>query len=428
MLVRDPARQWKDFLSSISETVERHEAAYSRRVSLVASANAVSNRVRQLMDTDLINRAAEGRRGAGVFPGLEDYYRFEELAAEKIAEVFDAEFAEIRPISGTQANHIVYQALTDVDDVVFVLRIVDGGHVSVSGRVVRNARNLNFVPLPLKPCSLLIDIELAVRMIGEVKPRLVFLGGSVMIEAQPLERIIAAARTVDATVCFDASHVAGLVATGVYPNPLAEGVDLLTMTTCKTIPGPSHAWVMGREQYREQIETIVFPGFVSGGHLQESIGAAAALAEILSSPINYGTRTVATARALGQGLIDGGVDIVRTSSGTVTDTHQVLAYAPMDVTGREAVERLAAANILANANPLPESLLGHREALRFGTQELTWCGGTVTTARELGSLIAAVLFDPSQIDPVRRRVSDIAAQVLLKPGGLPGVQTQEIGA
>lgn len=418
MLNRDPTLPWRDFLNSISESVERHEVTQSRRVSLVASANAVSDRVRKLMDTDLVNRAAEGRRGAAVFPGLEDYYRFEELAAEKITEVFHAGFAEIRPISGTQANHIVYQALTDVHDTVVVLGITDGAHVSVSGRVARDARNLKFVPLPLKSGSLLIDTELAARTIEEIKPRLVFLGGSVMIEAQPLERIVAASRTVDAPICFDASHVAGLVATGIYPNPLAEGVDLLTMTTCKTIPGPSHAWIVGCERYRERIETIVFPGHVSGGHLQESIGAAAALAEILSSSVNYGVRTVATARALGDGLIDGGVKVVRTSSGTVTDTHQVLAYVPIDMTGREAVQRLATANILANANPLPESLLRHHEALRFGTQELTWRGGTVAIARELGSLISAVLLDGARIASVARRVSEIAAQVLLKPGRL----------
>ncbi len=380
------------------------------------------------MDTDLLNRAAEGRKGAVVFPGLEDYYRFEELAAVRIAEVFNAGFAEIRPISGTQANHIVYQALTDVGDTVAVRAIVDGGHVSVSGRVVRDARNLNFVPLPLRPRSLLIDTDVAVQMIREIRPRLVFLGGSVMIEAQPLEPIVTAARTADATICFDASHVAGLVATGVFPNPLAEGVDLLTMTTCKTIPGPSHAWVVGDERYRERIEKIVFPGHISGGHLQESIGAAAGLAEMLASPVNYGTRTVATARALGEGLADGGVNIVRTSSGNVTDTHQVLAYTPLDVSGREAVERLAAANMLANANPLPEALTGRQDALRFGTQELAWRGGTMAIARELGSLIAAVLVDRSPTGPIARRVSEIAAHMLLKPGRVREDQAEGVGA
>lgn len=410
---------WDSFLAWLDATVEAHDQAQSQRVSLVASANAVSQRVRRLMNSDLVNRAAEGRTRSAVFPGLEAYYEFEQVAEQRVSATFAADFADIRPISGTQANHIIFQAFTGLGDTVAVTRIRDGGHVSVSGRVAREIRGLTFIPLPIEPGSIRLDLEAASALIRNSSPRLVFLGGSLVLEAQPLGELVAAARSTNAVVCFDASHVAGLIATGCFPNPLSEGADLLTMTTCKTIPGPSHAWILGVSQFRDRIAKLVFPGYVSGGHLQESVGAVAALAEMLAWPINYGTQVVSTARALGDGLEDSGIAILHTASGTATDTHQVLAWSPKGISGDEAVRRLAACNILVNANPIPEILAMSGDALRLGTQEITWRGATETTARELGYLVADVLLDRRDSALVARRVSEIATDALKPPSTPP---------
>ena len=290
----------------------------------------------------------------------------------------------------------------------------------MSGRVSQNIRGLKFVALPMQKGYVRVDTDAAISLIRATKPRLVFLGGSLVIEAQPVVELVRAARSINAVVCFDASHVAGLIATGQYPNPLSEGVDVLTMTTCKTIPGPSHAWILGADRYRDHIDRLVFPGYVSGGHLQESIGAVAALAEMLAWPTSYGAQVVNTARALGEGLAEGGIEVVRTASGFSTDTHQVLAWVPNGMAGNDAVRLLVAANILVNANPLPETLTGAGDALRLGTQEMAWRGGTEVIARELGHLIADILFGRSESAIVARRVSEIANDGLKEPGQPPG--------
>lgn len=410
---------WESYLASIESKVEAHKKAQSQRISLIASGNAVSRRIRHLMDSDFINRAAEGRHSSAVFPGLEAYYDFEMEAEEYLRSVFGADFADIRPISGTQANHIIFHAFTTVGDTVAAPTIQDGGHVSVSGRVTLEIRDLNLLALPTHSGNISIDVGAAALLIREIRPSLVFLGGSVVIEAQPLAELVHAAQSIDAVVCFDASHVAGLIATGYFPNPLSDGVDVLTMTTCKTIPGPSHAWIVGANKHRKKIERLIFPGYVSGGHLQESIGALGALAEILAWPINYGAQVVNTARALGEALQEGGVEVLRTTSGTVTDTHQVLAWTPKQMPGHEAVRVLADANILANANILPESLTSKGDALRFGTQELAWRGGTEAISKEVGHLIADLLHDRCSTAVIARRIKELATDALKEAGRPP---------
>lgn len=404
---------YQERIEEITAAVEAHDETAARSLSLIASGNVVSPRVWELMETDLLYRAAEGKREHGnvVFPGLENFYDIEQRAEADIADIFGGEFADLRPISGSQANFIVYTACTDVGDTVLVPSISSGSHVSQAGGTVQQLRDYEFVHPTLQDGTFMVDPDDVIDKIHTHDPSLVVLGGSVMTEYQDVNRIVDHAHAHDCTVLYDIAHPAGLIATGSFPNPMAQGVDLMTLTTCKTIPGPSHAWIIGRESYREAIQQTVFPGFVSGGHLQEYVGSVVGLYEILAAERNYGDVVIDYANELGELLDEGGFDIVRTTDGAITETHQIVARGHDRLDSRTVVDELERINILVNRNILPEGFES-TAGLRLGTQEVTRLGADREVIRELGKLIPEFLdeSDPDY-DEYRRRVERIRADM-----------------
>lgn len=385
---------WQDKLTNLLRQIRSYDEASSQTISLVASANSVSPNVISLMTTDLLNRAAEGRGGNAVFPGLREFYEIERQGEQDVAEALRADFAELRPISGSQANMIVLAALTEVGDTILTPRIYDGGHVSMSGRAVRSIRDYRFVHARLLKRSLALDVNHFAEITRRERPKLVFLGGSVIIEAQSLGTMIEAAHSVGAVVVYDASHVAGLIACGCFPNPLIEGADLMTMTTCKTIPGPSHAWIVGRADFEKAIRKTVFPGFVSGGHLQEYVGALGAFYEILGVNGRYAATVVRTANLMGERLAEGGFSLIRTTRGHVTDTHQILCEGHRLYSAEEVQNRLEEIGILINANYLPrDNGFRNSKGLRLGTQEVVWLGAGEKEILKLADLINECLHE-----------------------------------
>ena len=315
---------WSARRRSLAKIIQEHDEATKCTLSLIASCNTMSDSLVAVMKTDLANRVAEGKSEAGLFPGMRHFYEIETLAEAWVADCFDAEFAELRPLSGSQANMIVLAACGEVDDVVLTPRIRDGGHVSTSGRISRELRRHRFVSPRIVPRSFIPDVSEVISLIDKHNPKVVFLGGSVVIEAWPVQTIVEHAHNKGSVVVYDASHTAGLIATGVFPNPILEGVDLMTITTCKTIPGPSHGWILGKKEFQQRIERTVFPGFVSGGHLQEYIGAIYALCEVMDVAEQYATTVIGGANRLAKALSSAGFEIITTTKGAFTETHQVI--------------------------------------------------------------------------------------------------------
>ena len=391
------SQYWYDKLSDLVACVRAHDAIASNQISLLAGSTTVSKAVLEIMNTDLLTRGAEGRGEHIHLPGLNEFYRIEGLAEQEVAKVFDADFAELRPISGSQANMIVLAALTDVGDTIFTPAISDGGHVSTSGRMVRTLKNYKFTHPPLIKRSFRLDINACIQLVEQLKPKVIFVGGSVITEAQCLKELVKVSHESGAIVVFDASHVAGLIATGSFPNPIADGVDLMTMTTCKTIPGPSHAWIVGRAPLENSIRKTVFPGFVSGGHLQEYVGAIAALYEIKALGGEYGRVVVQTANLLGEMLERAGFSVVRTANGRVTDTHQVLCEEHTLWSAEQVERRLENIGILVNSNYLPKNgEFSKEKGIRLGTQEAVWLGMKEAETAELAGIITGYL---NQTDP-----------------------------
>jgi glycine hydroxymethyltransferase len=375
----------------VEESIKKHDLIAESSISLIASGNVVSKRIIKLMNSDLIFRAAEGKKDKHYFPGLENFYDIENAAQKDVAEIFRADFVDLRPISGSQANMIVYAALTNVGDTIIVPSIFSGSHVSTSGIVIEKLRNYNFVRTKSLPHSLLIDMDDLSQKIRRSSPQLVVLGGSVINEWQDIDKIVDLVHKSKGLVMYDASHVAGLIAQGLFPNPLDYGVDIMTMTTCKTIPGPSHAWIFGKNKFKDKIEKTVFPGFVSGGHLQEYVGAIVSLYEIMSLGSKYSKKIIEYSRLLGSILEKGGFSIIKTSKNLITDTHQIICEKHVKFTAKEVENRLSEIGIYVNENYLPENNFEYRTGLRLGTQEIVRLGASRKNVIQIGNLIIEYL-------------------------------------
>lgn len=394
-------------MKDICMAMDAHEIQEKKVICLIASTNVVSPAVRKLMDTDMINRVAEGKDGDSLLPGADLFYTIDKMGRAEVEKIFRAEFADLRPISGSQANHIVYQALTKPGDTIIIPSIRSGAHVSMSGKVSREMRGLRFIYTKNLAESLLIDQMDLLDKINKYHPAMLFLGGSVITEWQNLQQSVDAIHALGGIVVFDASQVAGLIATDSFPNPLDYGVDVMTMTTCKTLPGSSHAWIMGKRCYQKQIEDTIFPGYVSGGHLQEHVGAIYALYEICKYGSAYGKTIIRNSRILGQELEEGGFKFIRTKDGELTNTQQLIAYGHKSVDIRTIEDRLLNIHILLNKNLLPEEGFV-KYGIRIGAQEITRQGVTEEQIHQIGDLINRYLTEKKpNLEWYREQVAQI---------------------
>jgi len=355
--------------------IESHDRMADSSIPLVASGNTVSPRIMRAMNSDILYRAAEGKVGHRHFSGLKYFDKMEIKGEQIVKKAFGSEFAEVRPISGTQSNMIVYSALLKAGEKIASLPISQGAHVSQAGRILETGLNYKRVRLKGLDDTFGMDMEESAKIVKKEKPKLTTLGGSVIIQWQDPSDIVEAAHKYGGVVVYDASHVAGLIATRTFPNPMKYGVDLMVMTTCKTVPGPSHAWIVGKKEYEGQISKTVFPGFVSGGHLQESIGSIITLLEIRKYGKKFGKTVIGYANALGKELEYRGFETFKTTKGKITETHQVVMLThPFD--GKEIERALEEINILTNSNPMPKprQTKNAKTGLRLGTQELVRVG------------------------------------------------------
>jgi glycine hydroxymethyltransferase len=393
-----------DFYSvyrQIMELNERHNREALEQLHLIASENSFSPSVGRILASDLGNRVAEGWAGQRYYPGIEQYEAIERMGLEAVRDVLGAEFVDPRPISGTLANLIVYRALTKPGDRILSLKISDGGHVSMAGSTPRMA-GLKVDYLPFSPETFQISASAAVDQILRSQPALVVLGGSVILFPQPVREIVTATRQVGGIVLYDASHVIGLTIGGVFQNPLAEGADVLTFSTCKTLPGPQHAFICSKNEYAESIKKATFPGLVSGHHLHETVAAFVAFLEMAEYGADYASQTVANARALGTALSIQGVDVLAAAQG-YTDTHMILLR-PSAMTAAEAERLLESVNIICNRNLLPgDKSPAHASGLRLGSQEVTHLGMREDDMSVIAELIADTLSGRSE----RKAVCDM---------------------
>jgi glycine hydroxymethyltransferase len=319
--------------------------------------------------------------------------------------VFSCKFANIQATSGTVANLAVLKALTKPGDAISAVSTADGGHISHAPMGAVGMRGLSLHTYPWDVERMEPDIDAAIKLIREVRPKVALFGQSVFLFPTPLKELAAAAHEVGSTVVYDGAHVLGLIAGGAFQDPLREGADVLTGSSHKTFPGPQGGFVLSNwddAKQQRRLHAGVFPGVVSSYHLHHVAGKVIALAEFQAFGKDYAKDTVANARALGAALSERGFDVLAEGRG-FTASHQIVTrHGAADTgAGSRAAARLEEAGIISNMNMLPgDTKPLQPSGLRLGVQELTRVGMNTGDMVDVAAFFERVLRrdeDPARV-------------------------------
>ncbi len=382
-------------------------------IELIASENYTSPRVMQAQGTVLTNKYAEGYPGKRYYGGCEFVDVVEQLAIDRAMQLFGAAWANVQPHSGSQANAAVYMALLQPGDTILGMSLAHGGHLTHGAKVSFSGKFYNAIQYGLNDQDA-IDYDEVERLALEHKPRMIVAGFSAYSRVLDFPRFRAIADKAGAYLFVDMAHVAGLVATGLYPSPLPFA-DIVTTTTHKTLRGPRGGLIMGRanEDIEKKIRSMVFPG-TQGGPLMHVIAAkAVALKEALQPEFKeYQQQVLTNARVMADTFVQRGYRIV--SGGT--DDHLFLVdLIDKGITGKAADAALGAAHITVNKNAVPNDPQSPfvTSGIRIGSPAITTRGLKEAQARELTGWICDILDDVNNanvIERVRGQVSKLCAE------------------
>ncbi len=390
--------------AEVFRAIEKDKERLRYKLNLIASENYASKAVLEAQGSIMTNKYAEGYPGARYYGGCENVDIVERLAIERAKQLFGAEHANVQPHAGVMANMAVYFAYLQPGDTILGMRLDMGGHLSHGSPVNFSGKLYKIVSYGVRKDTELIDYDEVEKLAKEHKPKIIVVGASAYPRAIDFPRFRAVADEVGALVMTDMAHYAGLIAGGVYPDPVPYS-DIVTSTTHKTLRGPRGAFILSRQKHARDIDRSVFPG-MQGGPFMHSIAAkAVGFGEALRPEFKqYQKQTLANARALADELTKGGLRIV--SGGT--DSHIVLAdVSPLGTTGKEVEEELAKVGIIVNPNAIPYDTKPPRitSGIRLGTPALTSRGFTEADTRQVAKFILRVVKNKKN-DTVTREVAD----------------------
>ncbi len=377
-------------------------------LELIASENVVSEAVMLAMGSPLTNKYAEGYPGKRYYGGCQVVDRAEEIAIERAKKLFGAEFVNVQPHSGAQANTAVYFALLKPGDTVLGMSLACGGHLTHGSPVNISGMYYNFIPYGVNDDGIL-DYDELERLAREHHPKLIVAGASAYPRIIDFERIAAVAREVGAYFMVDMAHIAGLVAAGLHPSPVPYA-DIVTTTTHKTLRGPRGGMILCKEEFGKAINKAIFPG-TQGGPLMHVIAAkAVAFGEALRPSFKtYQEQIVKNAKTLADGLLAEGFALV--SGGT--DNHLMLCdLRPFNLTGKEFEHRLDEVGITVNKNAIPNDPQSPfiTSGIRIGTPAVTSRGLNESDMQTLAHLIGLAAKDyPASAACIRSAVAEICA-------------------
>ena len=383
------------------------------KIELIASENYTSRAVMEATGSWLTNKYAEGQPGKRYYGGCEYVDIVERLAEERALALFPgAEFVNVQPHSGAQANTAAYLAVLDHGDTILGMSLAHGGHLTHGHPINFSGRYFDVHGYGVTEADGRIDYDALARQAGEVRPKLIVAGASAYPRIIDFERMAAIARDVDALLMVDMAHIAGLVAAGEHPSPFPHA-DIVTTTTHKTLRGPRGGLVFGKQGLARALDRGVFPG-TQGGPLMHVVAAkAVALLEAQTELFRDDQRrTVENAAILAETLLAQGTHLV--SGGT--DNHLILVdVTPLGVTGTEAEQLLDDVGITVNKNAIPFDPLPPNTAsgIRVGTPATTTRGFGTAEMQAIGELIARTLRgrdDAAELDAVRHEVKEICAR------------------
>ena len=376
-------------------------------IELIASENYTSPAVMEAQGSQLTNKYAEGYPGKRYYGGCEFVDVAEQLAIDRVKVLFGAEAANVQPHCGASANQAVFLAFLKPGDTFMGMSLAEGGHLTHGMALNMSGKWFNPIAYGLDENEV-IDYEQMVRLAREHKPKLIIAGASAYSLKIDFERIGKLAKEVGAIFMVDMAHYAGLVAAGVYPNPVPHA-DIVTSTTHKSLRGPRGGIILMKAEHEKAINSAVFPG-LQGGPLMHVIAAKAAAFKEAQEPgfKDYQKQVIANAKALAETLIERGLRIV--SGGT--DSHVMLVdLRAKKMTGKEAERVLGEAHITCNKNGIPNDPEKPMvtSGIRLGSPAMTTRGFKEAEARQVGNFIADVLDNPNDADNIAQVRAQVAA-------------------
>lgn len=374
--------------TEIFESVERELNRQRNNIELIASENFVSEQILELAGTVLTNKYAEGYPAKRYYGGCQFVDEVENIARDRLKELFGCEHANVQPHSGAQANTAVYLALLKTGDKVLGMSLADGGHLTHGHPLNYSGINYEFHSYGVRKDTETIDYDDYKKKVEEIKPKLVVAGASAYSRIIDFEFMAKVAHDNGALFMVDMAHIAGLVAAGLHPSPFPHA-DIVTTTTHKTLRGPRGGVIMCKEQFAADIDRAVFPG-MQGGPLMHIIAAkAACFYEALQPEFKeYASQIIKNTKALEESLKEEGFRLVAGG----TDNHLLLVdvKASCGISGKKAERLLDEINITANKNAIPFDTEKPFKAsgIRVGTPAMTTKGFNEDDFREVGKIIA----------------------------------------
>ena len=404
--------QDKEIFAALRKEDERQEQS----LELIASENFVSKAVLEAYHSTLTNKYAEGYPGKRYYNGCENADTVESIAIERAKKMFGADYANVQPHSGAQANMAVFLAALDPGDTFMGMNLAHGGHLSHGSPVNFSGRNYKVVPYGVRKDNQLIDYEEVERLAKEHKPKLIVVGASAYPRTIDFARFAEITKSVGAKLMADIAHIAGLVTAGFHPSPVPY-CDYVTSTTHKTLRGPRGGLILSKAENEKVLNSRVFPG-VQGGPLMHVIAAkAVAFGEALQPSFKtYIENVVKNAKVLSDVFLSRGFRVI--SGGT--DNHLVLVDVSVKgLTGLEAADRMDAAHITINKNGIPfdEKPPAVTSGIRLGSPALTTRGLNADDFKRVGNLICDLLeniSDEKTFQNVKAGVAEITKAYPMK--------------
>ncbi|HWQ17788.1 MAG TPA: serine hydroxymethyltransferase [Sulfolobales archaeon] len=400
-------------LGRIIDLTVEHNTWRRSSLNMIPSENVMSPLAEAVYMCDMMHRYAEGRPRRRLYQGLKYVDEVEELVMDLMSRLFKVKYVEPRPISGTIANAATFRALSQPGGKAVVAPVQAGAHVSHTRFGTLGALGIEHIEMPFDMENLNVDVDRARRVIEEVKPNFVVMGGSMYLFPHPLKEIAETAHSVGSLVIYDAAHVLGLIAGKRWRDPFEAGADVVTASTHKTFPGPQGGVILtNNETIYKSIARTIFPWFVSNHHLHRLPATAVTALEMIYFGESYADQIVRNAKAFAEALASEGFKVLGEHLG-YTRSHQVVIDVKSNGGGAKAAQLLEEANIIVNKNLLPydpPEAVKDPSGIRTGVQEMTRLGMREDDLREVARLFRMVLIDRRDPGEVRKQVIELRSR------------------
>jgi len=396
--------------------IQREEEREEKSLVLIASENYVSKAVLEAQGSVLTNKYAEGYPGARYYGGCEVMDLVEDLARKRLCELFHADYANVQPHSGSQANMAIYFAFLNPGDLILGMNLSHGGHLSHGSPVNFSGKFFRSMGYGVAPHTGLIDYDQVRELARKHRPRIIVTGASAYPRIIDFDSFRSIADECGAYLLADIAHIAGLVVAGLHPSPVGKA-DFVSSTTHKTMRGPRGGFILAKKEYGERLDKAIFPG-IQGGPLMHVIAAKAVAFKEALSPnfLEYQRQVVRNAKVLAEELQQKGFKLVTGG----TDNHLLLVdLTPQGITGKEAENLLSKAGIVVNKNTIPFDKRGPQvtSGIRIGTPAATTRGLKEEEMRHIASWIHQILTNPNQEDlplKIKAQVEELLRHFPLK--------------